>query len=96
MMIVVAVVAVGLAYRQARERWAVFRSRAEYHGYVEEIFRAAGDRHGGMYKSYPELERSDPEPPPLSPYDARSWEPPGCMAQADYHARMRRYWESHW
>jgi hypothetical protein len=94
-MILVAVVAMGLSYRHARERWAVFRNRAEYHRYVEEFFREACDGHG-WYKSRPEVEYFDPERPPLSPYDARSWEPPGCMAQADYRARMRRYWESQW
>ena len=92
----VAVVAVGLAYRQARERWSVFRDRAYYHGYVEAVFRAAIDGEGYMYKSHPEIEHFDPEPPPLSPYDNRSWEPPGCISQADYHAKMRRYWESRW
>jgi hypothetical protein len=96
MMILVAVVAMGLAYRQARERWAIFRYRAEYHGHVEEVFRAAADGQGFMYKARPEVEHFDPEPPPLSPYDASSWEPTGCISKADYHARMRRYWESRW
>jgi hypothetical protein len=96
MMIIVAVAALSLAYLRARDRWAAYRVSAAYHGDVEKIFRLAVDGRGFMYKSHPELESFDPEPPPLSPWDDRAWELPGCLLQADYHARMRAYWESRW
>jgi hypothetical protein len=71
-LVAVTVVGVALAYRRARERWAVFRDRAHYHAYVEEISRTAVDARGLWYKAHPEIEHCDPEPPPLSPYDNRS------------------------
>ena len=95
-MVAIAIIGVMLSYVRTRERWTTLRSRASYHGRLEEFYRASIDDPSGWLKLHPELEKYDPEPPPISPYGPHAWEPENCRLLMEYHARMRNYWESQW
>ena len=96
LMVAVAVIGVILSYVRTRERWRTLRSRAAYHATLEEFYRESIRDPSGWLRLHPELEKDDPEPPPISPYGPHAWEPDNCRLLADYHARMRRYWEWKW
>jgi hypothetical protein len=95
-MVAVALIGVFLSYARTRERWTTLRGRAAYHARLEEFYRASIDDPSGWLRLQPEIDRRDPEPPPISPYGPDAWEPDNCRRLMEYHARMRSYWESQW
>jgi hypothetical protein len=96
LMVAVAIIGVVLGYWLTRERWAIFRGRADYHARLGEFYRASIDDPSGWIKLHPEIDAHDPEPPPISPHAPQAWEPENCRLLAEYHARMRRHWKSRW
>ena len=96
LMIVVAIIGGLLGYVRTRERWTTLRARAAYHARLEEFYRASIDDPSGWLILHPKLEKNDPEPPPISPYGPEACEPDNCRVLAEYHARMRSYWEYQW
>jgi hypothetical protein len=96
LLVAVAIIGVMMSYVRTRERWTTLRGRASYHARLEDFYRASIDDPSGWLKLRPELEKDDPEPPPISPYGPEALEPGNCKLLMEYHARMRSYWESRW
>jgi hypothetical protein len=91
-MVVVAVVSVILGAWKAKQRWTIFEILADRHDQLAEMYR----EDQMFFKVHPEIDELDPEPPPLSPWDTRSFQPEGRSLQADYHEKMYRYWKTRW
>lgn len=96
MMIAVAVMSVVLCFWGAKQRWSLYRSFAEYHSRIENMYHDAKSGDDIFYKQDLTIEQRDPERPPLSPYDPRSFQREGMRLQTEYHAKMSRYWNSRW
>jgi hypothetical protein len=84
---------------QARDRWAAYQRKADFHADLAGRYQRAGREllqyqlQSGFYSLF---DGSDPETPPIPPESPETLQPAGRLAMAKYHARMRRYWEEKW